>query len=108
MTARVRERQTWYAAVAQDADPVSGDLPILLALGFAAVTAAQLAVIALAPSLFSLLVVFVIYLAAITAMLFVESWRGRRSRSTPAGVVPMPAERLEHQTPGAEEYRRAA
>ncbi len=108
MAARVRRRQTWYAAVAQDADPVSGDLPTLLALVFAAVTATQLAVIALAPSLFSPMAVCVIYSAAITATLFVESWRGRRSRSTPSGVVPMPAESQERQTPGAGEYRRAA
>ena len=109
MTARVRERQTWYAAVAQDADHVSGDLPTRLALVFAAVIGALLAVIALAPSLLSLLAVFVIYSAAITATLFIESWRGRGSRLNKAArVVPMPVEDLEHQASGAEEYRRAA
>jgi len=108
MTARVRERQTWYAAVAQDADHVSGDLPTRLALVFAAVIGALLAVIALAPSLLSLLAVFVIYSAAINATLFIESWRGRRSRLTAARVAAVPVEDVEHLTTEAEEYRRAA
>jgi len=109
MTAHVRERQTWYAAVAQDADSLSGDLLTRLALVFAAVTAALLAVIALAPSLLSLLAVFVIYSTAITATLFIESWRGRGSRLNKAArVVPMPVEDVEHLTTDAEEYRRAA
>jgi len=108
MNARVQKRQTWHAAVAQNADPVSGDFPTLLALAFDALTAAQLIVIAVAPSLFSLLAVYVIHSAAITAALLIEARRGRRSRSTPARVAPMPAETLEHQTPGADEYRRAA
>ncbi len=108
MNTRVQKRQTWYAAVAQDANPVSGDFPALLALSFAALTAAQLIVIVAAPSLFSLLAVYVIYSGAITVALVVESARGRGSRSTPARVVPMPAESPEQQTRGADEYRRAA
>ncbi len=108
MTARVRNRQTWHAAVAQEADRVPGDLPTRLALVFAAVTAALLVALAVAPSLLSLLAVFVICSAAITATLFIESWRGRRSRLAAAKVERMPIEDVERLTTDAEEYRRAA
>ena len=108
METRVRQRHTWYAVVAQDADEVRGDLPIRLAAVFAAVTAALLAVIAVAPSLLSLLAVFAIYSAAISVTLFIESWQGRRSRLTTARVAPRPVENGEHLTTDAEEYRRAA
>jgi len=108
MEARVRQRQTWYAVVAQDADEVRGDLPTRLAVVFVAVTTALLAAVALSPSLLSLLAVFVIYSAAISATLFVEALRDRRSRLTTASVTPMPVEDIEHLTTEAQEYRRAA
>jgi hypothetical protein len=108
METRVRQRHTWYAVVAQDADEVRRDLPARLAVVFAAITAALLAAVAFAPSLLSLLAVFVIYSAAISATLFVEALRDRRSRLTTASVTPMPVEDVEHLTTDAEEYRRAA
>ena len=108
METRVRQRHTWYAVVAQDADEVRGDLPARLAVVFAAVTAALLAAVVFAPSLLSLLAVFVIYSAAISATLFFEAWRDRRNRLTVARVAQVPVENVEDLTTDAEEYRRAA
>jgi hypothetical protein len=87
---------------------VRGDLPVRLAVVFAAVTAALLAAVVFAPSLLSLLAVFVIYSAAISATLFVEAWRDRRSRLTVARAAPMPVEDAGYLTAEAEERRRAA
>ena len=108
METRVRQRHTWYAVVAQGADEVRGGLPVRLAVVFAAVTAALLAAVVFAPSLLSMLAVFVIYSAAINATLFFEAWRDRRSRLTVARVAQVPVENVEHLTTDAEEYRRAA
>jgi hypothetical protein len=108
MQARVRQRHTWYAVGAQDADEVRGDLPVRLAAVFAAVTAALLAAVALAPSLLSLLAVFVIYSAAVSATLFAQAFRDRRSRLTTASAAPLPVEDVERLTAEAEEHRRAA
>ena len=107
MEARVRERQTRYTVVSHEADQ-GPDPAGRLAVVFAAVTAAQLAVVAVAPSLFSLLAVYVVYSAAITTTLFVESWRSRRGRFTAAAVAHEPAEDAAHRTPEADERQRAA